>query len=141
MTKAKERCEHCGAAVVKYRHSLNAGMVKGLILLDQSGGSSLFKDLKLTFNQKNNFQKLRYWHLIEKKGSKKSEWSITAKGLGFLKGQVAVPKRVSTYRGNPLVADIDTGVEMVTIEEVLADHVYWYREDYLKNRVAWELYK
>jgi len=38
--KTKEYCAHCGASVVRYNHSLNAGMVKGLILLEKAGGTS-----------------------------------------------------------------------------------------------------
>ena len=136
MKKDKEYCDHCGASIVKYKHSLNAGMIKGLILLDKAGGTSLFSDLNLTFNQKNNFQKLRYWSLI--KSVSPGCWSITGLGLQFLLGEVYLPKRVQTFRGEyvePTVEETDRSI-MVNIFDVLEEHSYWYKNDYLKNRSA-----
>jgi len=132
--KTKECCAHCGASVVSYNHSLNAGMVKGLILLEKAGGTSLFSDLDLTFNQKNNFQKLRYWYLIT--SPEPGVWSLTNEGMDFLLGKTTMPKRVTTFRAERVLTD--EKIEKITVFDALKDHAYWYKNDYLKNIKAYE---
>lgn len=128
-------CECCGARIVKYKHKLGRGLLKGLFLLDKLGGVSEFKLIPFkSFNERNNFQKLRYWGFTEHVEGKGSAWKITEKGLRFLKGLDHTPKHAITFRNEV----IGFGDEMVSIEDVLSDHLYWYREDYLKNRVEWE---
>ena len=60
------KCESCGHTLREYRHSLNKGLVQALQKLATKGEAKL-SDLNLTVNQHNNFQKLQYWGLIEKK--------------------------------------------------------------------------
>jgi len=123
-------CECCGAKMVSYTHSLNKGLCKGLIVLDRQGGASKLNDMsELNFNQKTNFQKLKFWGLVQK-GSN-GVWSITTTGLEFLYGRITVNERVVTYRN---VTEKFEG-EMVSIEEAMKDFGYWWREQYLENAV------
>jgi hypothetical protein len=128
-------CECCGANIIKYKRKLSSGILHGLFLLDRLGGVSEFKLIQFkTFNNRTNFQQLRYWSFIEHVDGKGSAWAITEKGLNFLKGIELAPKHVMTFR-NEVIGQSD---EMVSIDHVLGDHAYWHREDYLKNRIQWE---
>jgi hypothetical protein len=104
MAKAKKLCPHCGAAMMEYRHTLNRGLVTALFRLYQAGKGVNLKDLGLTRNQWDNFQKLRYWGLVEKvfeRGKRKSGvWKVTGPGEAFLKCKMSVPRSVWSYRGS-----------------------------------------
>jgi hypothetical protein len=123
-------CPHCGAKMVEYRHSMTIPLVTGLRAILRSGGGPInIKELHLTRNQWDNFQKLRYWGLVfqvEIDGQrKKGVWQITKEGIGFLFNESQVPKRVWTYRGETVRV---SNLEMVRITQI----VDWYekREDY-----------
>ncbi len=97
-------CPHCGAKMVKYKHSLSIPMVEGLTLLRDAGGGPInIKELNMSRNQWDNFQKLRYFKLVKRvyeDGVRKSGvWKITKRGRRFLLGDVMVPRAVWTYRG------------------------------------------
>lgn len=130
MTARIERCEHCDAKMIHYRHSLNKGLAKGLIILDKKyGGIASLNEMKeLNFNQKNNFQKLRYWGLVKK--GEDCRWQITEEGLRFVKGEEIVPKIVITYRNQFEKFD----GPLIGIETALQEYGYWWREQYLENR-------
>ena len=57
----KNTCPHCNAKMVRYTHALNLGMALGLKALADAGGESHIKHLGLDFNQRSNFQKMKYW--------------------------------------------------------------------------------
>lgn len=102
--KNKSICPHCGAPTVEYRHSFNRGLAVGLYELFRKGGPCKAADLKLTPTQWTNFQKLRYWGLIEKcreEGEDRSNrmWAITEHGEAVCRGQRKFPQWVITYRG------------------------------------------
>lgn len=121
-------CETCGAKLLSYKHKFNKGMAKGLMILHKKGGSAGLRDMtELSFNQKNNFQKIRYWGLIEKGES--GLWEITRHGINFLMNKVMIQKKVKTFRG--LVEGFEG--EFISILDAFGDYGYWYRENYLEN--------
>ncbi len=88
-------CEHCGAKTVKYKHNFNVGLFAGLVKLYEFNQPASLKELELTVNQFNNFQKLRYGGLVENVNAK---WVITELGIKFIKNEIAIPRQVTTYR-------------------------------------------
>lgn len=96
-------CANCGANMMTYRHTLAPILVSGLKALKTKGGGPInIKDLELSRTEWDNFQKLRYFDLVQKanpQNKKGGEWTITKLGEDFLLGLVAVPKSVQTYRG------------------------------------------
>jgi hypothetical protein len=98
-------CETCGAKVVEYKHGLSKGLVRVLYLIAQAGlpGSTIsMSEVKLTYSQRCNSQKLRYWYLIEKvhdELSKGGDWRITQRGSDFLQGKISLPQYVWTFHG------------------------------------------
>jgi hypothetical protein len=62
---AKKTCEHCGASMVEYKHGLSVGLVTGLIKIAKVKNPINIKQLGLTRNQWDNFQKLKYWDLVD----------------------------------------------------------------------------
>lgn len=101
-------CETCGAKVVEYKHGLSKGLVRVLYIIAkyrQAGGAVPMADLKLTYSQRCNSQKLRYWYLIEKVGdadSKGGNWRVTQRGADFLQGKISVPQFVWTFHGEQI---------------------------------------
>ena len=129
---AKKHCEHCGATMVEYKHGMSVPLIEGLTALNNAGGIANLKDLGLDRNQWDNFQKLRYWDLVEKhyEGGKRAggTWSITQKGKDFLSGVLKINSRVVTYRG---VRVKYLGVS-VSAQEIL-ENGYKQRIDYAED--------
>ena len=124
---AKKVCEHCGASMVEYKHGLSEGLVTGLIRIAKIEKPINIKELRLTRNQWDNFQKLRYWDLVVQANGGKLKggvWAITMKGLDFVKGKISVPKSVWTYRGGFLRYD----GEEVRIHVIV--NGYKFQDDY-----------
>lgn len=75
-----------------------------------------------------NFQKLRYWNLIEpvmgENSRKGGYWKITNEGLRFLKGETTLLKQVKMYRN-----EIKLRFGKVIFYNEISDG-YLYREDY-----------
>ena len=97
------KCPHCGASIREFRHALNNPLVHSLWVLSSRGGTDNIAKMGLNSNQRNNFQKLKYWDLVEKTEGENGEhiagvWSITPKGVSFLSGAIKVPIAVVTYR-------------------------------------------
>lgn len=96
--------------MVEYKHGLSKGLVTGLIKIAHHAQPINLKHLDLTRNQWDNFQKLRYWNLVEKCGDlsgKGGIWKITALGKAFVLGEVAARRFVWTYRGTRTKYDGD----------------------------------
>lgn len=90
---------------MKHRHSLTARFIDILKKAMNTGLDSfhLQKDLTLTKNEYANFQKLRYWGLVENySGQKSGHWSITQLGKVFLLGKISVHKHVVTFNNKVL---------------------------------------
>lgn len=97
-------CPTCGAKTVEYKHGLSLPLVAGLVRLYRSGGGPVnLKDLGLTRNQWDNFQKLRYFGLVvqvyEDGRRRAGMWRITRMGQLFVEGTVSRPKHAWTFRG------------------------------------------
>jgi hypothetical protein len=128
MKKQVKRCEHCDAKMVSYRHAFNKGLASGLFELHISGGGPIsLRNLKLTRTQWTNFQKLRYWDLVEKTGVD-GEWKITTKGNEFITSGTSIQKWVWTYRGQTDKFEGDTCF-FNDIHEPKFDK----KEDYVRN--------
>lgn len=99
----KKRCPECGASMMEHRHNLSRAMVEALRRLALRETPVNIKVLGLTRNQWDNFQKLRYWGLVQKAYADGSRiggtWGITPRGREFLAGVISVPAVVWTYRG------------------------------------------
>lgn len=126
MTETKY-CECCGAKMVEYKENLNKGLCNGLLKLYKSEGIGQVSTLGLTHNEACNFNKLRYFGLIEKVDTnleKGGTWKITEKGKRFVEGSAAVSKQVTTYRGET-VARSD---EKINMKDVIGSYDYrpWY---------------
>jgi len=92
-------CEACGAKMVPYRHKLNTGMVMSLKKLYDVGGSAHLNALQIDYNQRCNFQKMRYWGLVGKGGAEAGVWIISQYGKLFVEGQSTAPSHAWSYRG------------------------------------------
>jgi len=109
------RCHHCNAKMVEYAHAFNKQMASALFVMAEQGGTIAFSEFsgRLTFNQQSNFQKIKYWDLVEKvideDGSRKGGlWALTHKGFSFLSGMIPIQKRVITYRNEVRSFEGDT---------------------------------
>lgn len=133
MNKESCICSECGHKIVTYRFNFNKGLAACIIKLScfkeaftQEGVS--VGSIGLSPAQYTNFQKLRYWLLIEKvhngDHNKGGWWRLTDLGIAFILGEVSIPDKV-LMRKNILVKYEG---KMVTIRDIVAD--YEYRGDY-----------
>jgi len=131
----EERCEHCGAKMKRYWHTMSPGLVRVLAkcyeyLLGQRALENRFamKDLNLDHSEYGNFQKLRFHALIAKvkeDGERvEREWLITKRGADFLKGEIQIPARVQTFRNQV----VDHDEELVTITQVMQSQIFWEKD-------------
>ncbi len=126
----KKHCEHCGACVESYKHRLSKGLVSSLynfaLKVKASGKNTQhLTDVGLNNNQFTNFQKLKYFGLVEK-SEKAGEWTITRKGRLFIAGEVAVENFAVTFRN---VVE-ESSRDLVFVKDVLKDKTsdYWQKE-------------
>ena len=134
--KEQKVCEHCKAKMVEYKHSFSKALATGLWRLYQAGGQVNIKDLGLTRNQWDNFQKLRYWGLVAQSyrdgGTRMNgHWQITAAGTAFIEQGTGIQKSVWTYRGDTVRFEGST----VFFKDT-HDLEYEQRESYAENAVA-----
>lgn len=97
--KYNKQCECCGHLVTAYSHALNAPLVQALEQLvdfyhKRGIGAHLQKDLNLTKNQYNNFQKLQYFDLVL---NTYDGWIPSSLAFRFLRGDSAVMNPVATF--------------------------------------------
>uniref|UniRef100_A0A6H1ZD22 Uncharacterized protein n=1 Tax=viral metagenome TaxID=1070528 RepID=A0A6H1ZD22_9ZZZZ len=102
-----EKCQHCGHEIRAYIHKLNQPLVSALRQLvdrheELRRSINLQKDLTLTKNQYNNFQKLTYFGLI---GHTTNGWYPTQHGIDFVYGRQSAWNRVATFRGKTVGFD------------------------------------
>lgn len=92
-------CECCGAKNVEYRHGLTAALVLALERFYEKNkfGLSLAQS-GLSHTEICNFQKLKYWDLIDKIPDS-NEWYVTTSGKDFINGLSYCRRHVWTYRG------------------------------------------
>lgn len=99
-----ERCPHCDAKIVRYKHGLNEPLVGALVKLANAGGEANISKIGLTHNQICNFQKLRYWDLV-RKCDVDGCWHVSTKGYSFLSGSISIKKQAITFRGKTVAFD------------------------------------
>jgi hypothetical protein len=150
MQKEIEYCSCCGGKLTGRYERVSKGLALSLLkfreqILSQSELAGklvnkvhLSKDLKLSKNEYNNFQKLRYHGLIahyKNKETKEYEtgyWLLTSRGNLFCKNELAVPKKLLIFR-NKIE---ERSEEKITLENVLKndDIPVWYkREDFRED--------
>lgn len=116
-------CECCGHKTTVYSHCFNATLASALkkfVCAYYSGVPiyrrpfNLQKDLDLTKNEYNNFQKLQYFGAVIKL---KNGWIPTGLGVGFLNGNISLPKKVKTLNGEvlPFSHEAWVGEKYVTV--------------------------
>lgn len=119
----RERCPHCGANLQARWEPLNPGLVRCLLKAIEAvyrKGENRFhwhKDIRLTNNESHNFQKLRFHGLIahaDEENPKSGYWLITKRGGAFLRGEIAVPKKVLIFRNKVQ----DHSSELIHIKEL-----------------------
>ena len=102
--KYEQRCGECGHKKIAYTHTLNKPLVSALAQLVEFAEmhgkpANLQKNLELTKNQYNNFQKLQYFGLVRRTDS---GWSPTQLGIEFIHGREKVWNRVMTIESEVL---------------------------------------
>lgn len=107
MEQTKEKCPHCGARMKIWTHSLTPGLVNILfkaIRFVKANGINEFhvhQDIGLTHFEAANFQKLRFHGLVahaDPENKRNGRWLLTLRAGQFLRGEIAVPKAVQTFR-------------------------------------------
>ena len=152
MQKKIELCDCCGAKLTGRNEGVSKGLALSLIkfrkkVLENSNIAGelvnkvhLSKDLNLSKNEYNNFQKLRYHGLIahyKDKITKQYEsgyWLLTKRGNLFCKNELAVSKKIVVFR-NKIQEKSNL---KVTFIEVMKDKdiPFWYsKEDFNMNFV------
>jgi hypothetical protein len=111
-------------------HTLNPGLVSVLVKCIEfvhnhdKNEFHLQDDLHLTVNEFSNFTKLRFHALVAKVHGKPGYWLITARGGQFLRGEIAVPLRVKTFRNKVL----EHSTELIHILQLKGKIPYFERE-------------
>lgn len=129
-----EKCPHCGAKVVRYRHRMSKGLAGIMgIMFDKraKGGYHMhFDDLGLNRSQCQNLPKLQYFGAVYQADNYKNSgrWCLTIAGEAFITGRRAMPEVVETYRGE-LVGSSD---KLVMIGD-LGDDPPMTRQDYAEQ--------
>lgn len=123
-------CPTCGASMKQYWHKLTPGLVKTLVKVyvrvSEKQQNKIDKsELDLTHGEYGNFQKLRFHALIAKYKEDdvaiKGCWLITKRGADFLKGKLAVPREVLTFR-NKVIEHSQT---LVTVKDLVGKIPYF----------------
>lgn len=101
--KQKEKCNSCGASMKMWWHMVTPGLVGDLIkaiefVKANKNEFHLQKNLNLSKNEYNNFQKLRFHGLVAKVKDRSGYWLITKRGGHFLRGEMEIPVGVLTFR-------------------------------------------
>ena len=127
-------CPVCNAKTVKYKHTLNVPLIKGLEAIARSGRDPVkISELNMSKQQWTNFQKLRYFDLVEQYYDEEDgkriggEWIITQRGVDFIKGDIAIYQKVWTYRG----VRLDYAGEEVSVHDIIED--YQFREEWAEE--------
>lgn len=111
MAQIPTRCEKCGAQVKEWWHGFTPGLLTILIKVYRQIRKSGVNDYhlqangELNNNEFSNFPKLRVHGLIAPVIGENGErvgahWLLTAKAGKFLRGEISIPRKVSTYRGH-----------------------------------------
>lgn len=131
-------CECCGAKLVEYKHGMSKSLAESLVVFERSIHNALTKarilrGSGLNHSQACNFQKLKYWGLVDKisgkdyRSGEAGRWYITKKGYQFLMGAIEIKKNAITYRGKVVA------FEGADIDITKASGGWKYRDEYAKE--------
>ena len=138
MKELPHKCPHCGASMASYWHSLTPGILNALVkfytaICDHKVNKiHLLKDMKghsyeLTDHEWNNFTKLRF-HGLAVQDDESGYWLITRRGVKFLHGEIQIPDRVRTFRGEI----IERSENYVTVNDVMGTQPY-FEQDFARQ--------
>lgn len=126
-SELKECCPHCGQSVMKHTHSMSESMANTFLKVPMFVKFHLQKDLTLTKNQYANFQKLKYWGLVEQVKDQSGWWRVTEYGRRFAFGEISISKSVITFNNRA----VDTHGPFVFIYQCTG--TWKKREEYAKT--------
>lgn len=131
----EKKCEHCGARLKEWWHTLSPGLVRTLIKVVEAVKKSGENDFHLQVNGEmnnnefSNFPKLRVHGLVARvtndKGIAAAHWLLTSKAGKFLRGEIHIPKKVKTFRGKV----VGHSEELTHISEY-RNQVGWFEQDF-----------
>lgn len=140
LTPEEKDCIRCTASTKRYWHKLTPGLVSALIKINKAVNlkrendiriDRLPADLKLTHEERCNWQKLRLHGLVARvkfMGEvKRGRWCMTRKGYKFLSGK-PIAERVLSFRN----AVQGHSPEEVTISQVARSSPYFESIDDIK---------
>ena len=131
----ESKCPHCGASMKEHRHRLGRPLVDALAAMYRKARLKpcLLSDLDLSYSAQSNFQKLRYWLLIERAETSDRRrggcWQVTAFGERFLRGDDPIRPTAWTFRARVQRLDGDA----VWVGDIVAG--YDFRADYAEAAV------
>jgi hypothetical protein len=129
-----QRCPYCDAKLNNRTERLTKGLCKTLIKfwhksLNGTRARHLLKACGFTTSEINNFQKLRYFGLVEKT-STSGVWRMTPLGEQFAMNCCDVPVYVEVYRNEVKTRSTETA----SITAILQTEPYWLqRQDYVMS--------
>ncbi len=122
------KCNCCGARLEGRWETLSPGLCRTLVKFYEQikrfdvDALHLQKDCGFTKNEFNNFQKLRYFGLVEKTETA-GVWRITADGEVFAENRKAVPKKVFVFRNRVM----EKSIERTLVENIVGEKSYWLK--------------
>lgn len=100
-------CPNCGTRLCEYRFGFNRGLAKFLYELYSKRPEPVRTDsLDLTYSERTNSQKLRYWNLAhqwlgsDESRHKRGWWMISQTGIDFVEGICSIAKYAVTVKGS-----------------------------------------
>ena len=108
-------CDHeneVGSEIKTFTHSLSPGLVKVLMKIVKNAGEGRVAQIKcdngiLQGSEMGNYSKLQYWGFI-KRTEDAGLWEVRAKAILFLKGDIEVPRKVTTAKTNVVMFSQET---------------------------------
>lgn len=138
-------CQCCGQRMMIYRRSIRKCMLFCLRKLFFKHGRGFLKvhDLESDGILSADFEKIRYWSLLEKGDN--NTWGISDFGIDFILGRVQIPKYIFIYNQelqgepigeeNPLIWCWDIAPQEISKESVLSEAVHYPRRNINDNQI------
>ena len=134
--KDRKYCEHCGQAIVVYKHSFTKSLANLLIKIAGHYEPKQFFNIKqdmldkgfITPNDYTNFSHLKYWDLVDKyfddKGRVGGTWFLTDRAYRVIKAHEELESFVRVYNNRV----IERSMRMVGLSQFVG---------YYQDRIAW----
>lgn len=128
-----EHCPLCGQKVVQYKHNINKVLINALWKLQCAGGKGKLKELGLNNSEFANFQKLKYFELVEKRDiDDKSIYHITQKGTDFLAESGTCPEYVITKCKE--IIDVGNEIYISSVKDYAQTKEQWQSQASFYNK-------